>query len=71
MYGPEVGAQTMAYMNRPAAGQKRFLRSTDKETKREYEKKNLADFRDIFKKNKLGWYKHILRLNKDRRPVRF
>jgi hypothetical protein len=29
-YRPEVGAQTMAYMNRPAAVQKRFLRSTDK-----------------------------------------
>jgi hypothetical protein len=70
MYGPEVGAQTMAYMNRPAAVQKRFLRSTDKKTKREYEK-NFADFIDIFKKNKLRWYKHILRLNKDRRSIRF
>jgi hypothetical protein len=30
LYRPEVGAQTIAYMNRPAAVQKRFLRSTDK-----------------------------------------
>jgi hypothetical protein len=34
MYRPEVGAQTMAYMNRPAAGQKRFLRSTDKKLRK-------------------------------------
>jgi hypothetical protein len=61
----------MAYMNRPAAGQKRFLRSADEKTKREYEKKNLVYFRDICKKNKLRWNKHILRLNKDTRPVRF
>jgi hypothetical protein len=27
MYRPEMGAQTMAYMNRPAASQRRFLRS--------------------------------------------
>jgi hypothetical protein len=69
MYRPEVGSQTVAYMNRPAAGQ--IFKKYRQKSRREYEKKNLADFRDIFKKNKFGSYKHILRLNKDTRPIRF
>jgi hypothetical protein len=50
MYRPEVGAQTMAYMNRPAAGQKRFLRSTDKKKIRENMKRRTWLSSEIYSK---------------------